>query len=158
MADEANAVGARNAVIADLKGSAGGYTVSLYRVSSVGRFTIGTTGPTEDLASAVAAASAYLDGAWKLQSIVRGDELQSSTKATVRYSSLRNWNAVRSALSSSPLISELQIDAVARDGALVSFVFAGSPDRLAQDLRQSGILLSDAATGLTLQMAGDGRF
>ncbi|MAK60801.1 MAG: hypothetical protein CMK09_07470 [Ponticaulis sp.] len=158
MADEANAVGARNAVIAELNGSEGSYTVSLYRVSSAGRFTIGTTGPVESLPEAVAAASAYLDAAWKRQSIVRADELRSSTEATIRFSSIRNWNSVRTALSTSPLISDFQIDAVARDGALVSFAYAGNRDRLAQDLRQSGILLSETLSGWTMQMAGDSGF
>ncbi|MAP93973.1 MAG: hypothetical protein CMK07_03385 [Ponticaulis sp.] len=158
LAGEASSVGARNAVIASLNGSEGAYSVQLTRVTSAGNTAIGTTGTVETLSDAVDAATAYMDAAWKRQSVIRGSDGQTSANATVRYSSLRSWNGVRSALSNSPLVSGLQVNAVARNGALVSFVFAGSQDRLETDLGQSGVVLSQSASGWVLQLAGDRSF
>lgn len=155
---EADAVGARNVVIAELNGSEGAYSVGLYRVSSAGRASIGTTGQVASLSEAVTAASAYLDAAWKRQAIVRGGEGQSTAVATVRFSRLSSWNRLRSALANSPLVSGFSVDALARDGAMVSFTFAGDRDRLARDLEQSGVVLSGAAGSLVLQLAGDRAF
>ena len=152
---EADAVGARNVVIAELKGSEGSYSVQLVRVSSAGRATIGTTGQVATVKDAVLAASSYLDAAWKRQAIVRGGDVQSDAQAIVRYTKLSSWNRLRTALANSPLVSGFSIDALARDGALVSFTFAGDTDRLARDLEQSGVVMSGGPGGMVLQLAGD---
>ena len=155
---EASAAGARNAVIANLQGSEGAYSVQLYRESSAGRETIGTTGQVASLEEAVLAATAYLDAVWKRQSIVRGGDGQTETSATVRFSGLSSWNRLRSALANSPLVSGFQVRALARDGAVVSFTYAGDGDRLSRDLRQSGVVLSRNPGSWTMQLAGDSGF
>ena len=152
---EVNAAGARNAVIAELTGSEGSYSVRLTQVASGGRSAIGTTSPVATLPDAARAASAYLDQVWKRRSIIRGSDGESRAEATIRFSSLENWNALRSALSNSPRVSGFQIEAIARDGALVSFVYAGEAERLTSDLQQSGIVTTNSPQGWTMHIAGD---
>ena len=145
-------------MIAELNGSEGAYSVQLYRVSSAGRSAIGTTGQVATMSEAVSAASAYLDAAWKRQAIVRGGDSQSTSVATVRFSRLSSWNRLRTSLANSPLVSGFTVKALARDGAMVSFTFAGDRDRLARDLEQSGVVLSGTSGNLVLQLAGDRAF
>ena len=154
---EANAVGAGNAIIADLVGSAGSYSVRLVRVTPQGQTDIGTTSPVATLEEAVNAASAYLDETWKRQAVVRGNEGSSRTSATVRYTGLSDWNELRTALSNSPLISEFEVKAIAREGALVSFTHAGGNERLISELRQRGVRLSETASGWVMELSRSGR-
>jgi hypothetical protein len=155
---EVKAVGAGNAVIADLSGTQGSYRVTLVRVTPQGKTTLGSTNAVATLKEAVEAASAYLDETWKRQAVVRGGDNQSRTEATVRYSGLVDWNELRTALSNSPLVSEFQVQAVSREGALVSFTHSGGNERLVSELRQRGVALSDTSSGWVMELARTGRY
>ena len=81
----------------------------------------------------------------------------SRTSATVRYTGLSDWNELRTALSNSPLISEFEVKAIAREGALVSFTHAGGNERLVSELRQRGVRLSETASGWVMELSRTGR-
>lgn len=158
LSSEARAVGASNAILAELVTSDTTYAVRLTRVTAAGNFSIGQTGFVATMEEAVAAASAYLDAAWKTRSIVRGDEVRTESTATVRYRDQRSWNRVRSALAGSPLISGFKVDAIASDGALVSFTYAGSPERLQTEFGQQGIVLTTGDAGWSIALGGSRQF
>jgi hypothetical protein len=52
------------------------------------------------------------------------------------------------------VISEIRIEAVGREGALVSFSFVGDQAQLAAELQRRGVRLDNTATGPTLRVAG----
>ena len=102
------------------------------------------------------AASTYLDEAWKRQAVIRSGST-SRASASVRYTDLRTWSQLRSALSESALVSEFQVNAISRDGALVTFKYAGDDDRLIGELRQRGVLLKRSGSGWVMESASGGR-
>jgi len=143
---------ARRGVIAKLNGSAGNYTVAVSILTAAGREDLGVTQSTRTLKDAVNLATARLDNTWRRQSIV-STSARTLADATVRYTSLAEWNTLRSQLPRSPLVTDFQIKAVSSDGAVVKFAFAGAADRLAADLRQRGISLEQSATGWVMSSA-----
>ncbi|HBJ93374.1 MAG TPA: hypothetical protein DDZ43_10895 [Hyphomonadaceae bacterium] len=158
VAPEVRSVGATGAIFAGLVGTDGDYAVNLTRMTAAGQTVIGRTRSVATLEEAVAAASAYMDAAWKSQSIVRSDEARTDSTAVARFSDQRSWNAMRSAMSNSPLISGFRVDAIARDGALVSFTYAGSEERLRTEFSQRGINLSSSPDGWVIEYGGGRRF
>lgn len=149
---EASSQRARRGVIAELKGRAGGWRVNVSTVTAVGTELVGTTAPQPSLEGAAAAVTSLMDEAWKEASIVR-DRTRTRRQANVRYTSLAEWNTLRGALVRSPLVSEFQINAIARDGAMITFTYAGEPPRLQNDLLQRGVALNDRAGGWELTSA-----
>lgn len=75
--------------------------------------------------------------------------------ATALYTSQAQWEQIKSALeaAAATLISGIRIEAVGRDGALVSFVFTGSREQLAAELARRGVALEDTAAGPVLRVA-----
>lgn len=149
---EMQILGAERAVLARLSGGAGNYRVRLTLVTAAGATPMGTTPPAGTLEEAVEVASELMSETWKRDSIVRTD-LRSIVEASVLYTSIAEWNTLRGALARSPLVFEFQTLAIARDGALVRFAFAGDTARLARDLRQRGVTLETDAAGWILTSA-----
>lgn len=152
---EASSQRARRGVLAELKGRDGAWRVALSTVTAAGTVNVGTTSPKPTLAAAAAAASTYMGEAWKQSSIVRS-RTRTLRQANVRYTSLAEWNTLRGAMVRSPLVSEFQIKAIARDGAMISFAHVGEPARLQNDLLQRGVALNDKAGIWTLTSAVSG--
>ncbi len=140
LSPEALSAGARRGIIAELGGRDGAWRVTLSTVTASGNEPIGATASARTLAEAARMASDLLGEAWKQASIVR-DGSASEISAVVRYTSLAEWNTLRAALAQSPLVSTFRTLAVARDGALVTFVFGGDISRLQADLTQRGVEL-----------------
>ena len=69
------------------------------------------------------------------------------------YTSIAEWNSLRSALARSPLVFEFQTQAIARDGAMIRFAYAGTHERLIQDLRQRGVELDPDPAGWVMTSA-----
>jgi len=151
---EAATVGARRGVLAELSGSGGAYRVTLSTVTAAGTELLGTTSSSASMQGAADAAAAFMDEDWKRRSIIRGGA-RTTTSASVRYTSLAEWNTLRTALARSPLVSDFKITAIARDGALVTFAYAGDEPRLQNDLLQRGVSLAEThdAQGLVLRSA-----
>ena len=121
-------------------------------VTAAGTERVGTTPYASSLEVAVDRMVALLDENWKEVSVIRSGERTPAT-ASVRYTSLAEWNTLRGALARSPLISEFRIEAIARDGALVAFSYAGDPPRLQNDLLQRGVSLSENEMGWIVRSA-----
>ncbi len=153
VSEEAAAVGAKRAILAQLFGEEGAWRVRLTRVSPAGQRALGTTAPVATMEEAVTAATAYLGEIWKQQAMVRSD-VKSLARANILYTSIAEWNTLRTALIRSPLVSDFQTLAIARDGALVRFAFAGEDvTRLQTELRQRGVALDPAPDGWVLRSA-----
>lgn len=153
LAAEMNAVGAKRGIIAQLYGTEGAYRVGLSLVMPEGQRALGTTNSVATLEEAVEAATAYLGEIWKREAIVRSD-VKSLAQASILYTSVAEWNTLRGALIRSPLVSDFQTIAMARDGALVRFAFAGEDvARLQAELRQRGVALDPDPAGWVLTSA-----
>lgn len=142
LSPEAGSLRARRAVLAELIGREGAWRVSVSIVTTAGTEKIGITLPASTVEGAAAAMVGLLEENWKRASIIRGGE-RTQAKATVRYTSLAEWNTLRGALARSPLVSDFRTTAVARDGAVVTFAYLGDPQRLQNDLLQRGVALGD---------------
>ncbi|MEM7768200.1 MAG: hypothetical protein AAF253_12045 [Pseudomonadota bacterium] len=150
---EVSSTGAKRAIKAQLFGTEGAYRVRLAQTGPNGERALGTTNPVATMDDAVAAATAYLGEIWKREAIIRSD-VKSLVNASILYTSVAEWNTLRSALIRSPLVSDFQTIAIARDGSMVRFAFAGEDvPRLQNELRQRGVALDPDPAGWVLTSA-----
>ncbi|MEO0817457.1 MAG: hypothetical protein AAFX86_09130 [Pseudomonadota bacterium] len=152
LSPEARVRGAQRAVIAQLVGQPGAYAVDLTLVTPSGQGGLGRSDYAADLEGASAAAARRLSDVWKDSAVVRSNT-RTIVTASVFYTSIAEWNTLRSALARSPLVSEFNTEAIARDGALVRFAYAGETERLMADLRQRGVELDADFSGWVLTSA-----
>ena len=153
--DEVALYGAQRGMFANLRGAQGGYLVDLVSVTASGTRSIGTTRRASSLGGAKAAVVELLNEEWKRTSIVR-DSNRTLIEATVRYTSLAEWNTLRGALVRSPLISNFQTRAISTDGAFIAFAFAGDGQRLTSDLRDRGVVINAEEIGWVMTSAISG--
>ncbi|MEM1151051.1 MAG: hypothetical protein AAGI03_10900 [Pseudomonadota bacterium] len=149
---EARVRGAERAIVAQLVGQPGAYAVDLTLVTPSGVGGLGRSDYAADLDGAVEAASELLSETWKESAVVRST-IRTVVTASVFYTSIAEWNTLRGALARSPLVSQFTTQAIARDGALVRFAYAGETERLMSDLRQRGVELDADASGWVLMSA-----
>jgi len=100
-------------------------------------------------------ASQRLQNDWKARVAVGGGQ-RARISASALYTDQRQWESIKTALqgAAQTLISEIRIEAVGRDGALVSFVFVGDRNQLVAELARRGVTLQDTPTGPTLRVSG----
>ncbi|RIJ15625.1 hypothetical protein D1227_19230 [Henriciella mobilis] len=149
---DVQAADARRAIKAVLDGSRGAFRVDLYSVTAAGETRLGSTGSMPTLEAAVDAASGVLDYVWKSQSIIRTQE-RTPARSTVFFTSLVEWNSLRSAMARSPLVEDFVIEGLSRTGAVVAFVHAGDTNRLISNLRERGIMLDPDPSGWVMTTA-----
>ena len=152
MAAEANAYNARRGILAELEGRDGAWRVIVSTVTAGGVEPVGATPPAATLGAAVDAVANLLDESWKQSSIIR-DSKRTDVSASVLFTSLAEWNTLRGALARSPLVSDFRTKAVAREGAVVTFSYAGDENRLRNDLIQRGVTLAREQDELILRSA-----
>lgn len=106
------------------------------------------------LASLADQASTRLQNDWKGR-IATGGGQRARVSASAIYTDQRQWERIKDALegAAATLISEIRIEAVGREGALVSFSFVGDRSQLAAELQRRGVALTDTAQGPTLRVA-----
>ncbi len=153
--DELALYGAQRAMFANLRGGQGSYIVDVVSVTASGARAIGTTRRARTLDGAVQAVGDLLNEDWKRNSIVR-DSSRTLIEATVLYTSLTEWNTLRSALVQSPLVSNFQTRAISTDGAFIAFAFAGDGQRLTSDLRDRGVVINAEEIGWVMTSAISG--
>jgi len=107
------------------------------------------------LAGLAEQASARVQNDWKTQVAASGGQ-QARISASAIYTDQHQWETIKEALegAAQTLISQIRIEAVGRDGALVSFSFVGDRNQLVSELARRGVTLSDTANGPTLQLSG----
>ncbi len=105
-------------------------------------------------AALVAQANDAIQGEYKL----RAASLASTggrISASALYADQAEWERIKDALerAATTRISEIRIEAVGREGALVSFSYTGGQDDLVAELRRQGVSLENAAYGPVLRAA-----
>ncbi|MEM1148319.1 MAG: hypothetical protein AAF582_03065 [Pseudomonadota bacterium] len=150
--DEIALFGARRAIFANLRGAQGSFIVDLVSVTPSGQRRIGISRRAPTLEAAIEAVTNKLNEDWKQTSIIR-DTRRTLIEATVRYTSLAEWITLRNALVQSPLVSNFQTRAIATDGAVVAFGFAGDGQRLTSDLRDRGVVITAEPIGWVMTSA-----
>ncbi len=83
-----------------------------------------------------------LEADWKRNSIVRSGE-RAVLSASVAYSSLGEWQTIRSRLAQIPPIKTINIVAVSAGGAQVELDYAGTVDTLELNLAQQNLALTN---------------
>jgi hypothetical protein len=106
------------------------------------------------LATLAEQASMRLQDEWKARAAVGGAQ-RGRISASAIYSDQAQWERIKEALegAAQTLISEIRIEAVGREGALVSFSFVGDEAQLAAELGRRGVRLEQGAIGPTLRVA-----
>lgn len=106
------------------------------------------------LASLAEQASLRIQDEWKARAAVGGAQ-GGRISASAIYSDQAQWERIKGALEAAAqtLISQIRIEAVGRDGALVSFSFVGDETQLAAELNRRGVRLEQGAMGPTLRVA-----
>jgi len=152
LSPEATPQNARRGILAELQGRDGAWRVVVSTVTPTGTEPVGATPPAASLSAAADAVATLLDESWKQASIIR-DGSRTDVSASVLFTSLVEWNTLRGALARSPLVSDFRTKAVAREGAVVTFSYAGDENRLRNDLIQRGVTLAREQNELTLRSA-----
>jgi hypothetical protein len=100
-------------------------------------------------------ASARVQNDWKSRNAGAGAGPGGRLSVTALYGNQGQWEQIKSALegAASSVISEIRIEAVGREGALVSFSFVGDANQVAAELRRRGVTLENGAQGAVLRVA-----
>jgi hypothetical protein len=128
---------------------------------------VGPNGLRRDRGTAQVRVSADLQGSLQALADQVNDRIQSDWKsrlasaatqqervsATVEYASLAEWLRIKSGLeaAAATMIRDIRIEAVARDGALVSFSYIGDRQSLAAELRRHGVQMEETSSGPVLR-------
>ncbi|MHA6288388.1 DUF2066 domain-containing protein [Maricaulis sp. CAU 1757] len=119
----------------------GGYLVD---IDAEGSLAVSTWGPVS-VASWEEAARMFVGDqelAWKQDTIVR-DLSERELRLTVFYSSLADWRGLQSVIAGTSLIADAQLDALSRDGALMTIRHRGDRAQLAAELAERGAALEE---------------
>jgi hypothetical protein len=120
----------------------GGYLVIL---PVNGEMQIETWGPETVFGGWSNAARSFVvsrEDVWKQQSIVRDGEEQ-EMRVTVIYSGLPEWHSLRDVLTGASLVADARLDALSRDGALMTVNYRGDLGQLVNELAERGAALED---------------
>jgi hypothetical protein len=92
-----------------------------------------------------------LEADWKQVSAVVATEVV-TTSVSVLYTSHRDWIALQEAINTSAQIRDARLDALSKDGALMTISYGGDVARLSNELRFKGVLVEqDPNLGLVLR-------
>lgn len=163
-APHAQREGAASALYATLRVQGATLTAQLVEVSAAGTRNRGeltaraaSTDPAAlrvAMASLAEQASVQLQNEWKARAAVSAGQ-RGRISASALYASQQQWERIKQALegAAGTMISEIRIEAVGRQGALVSFSFTGAPAQLEADLARRGVRLQQGASGWELRVA-----
>lgn len=89
-----------------------------------------------------------LESDWKQASAVVGGE-EVTTSVSILYNSHRDWIALQDAINTSAQIKGARLDALSKDGALMTISYGGDISRLSNELRFKGVRVEqDPSLGL----------
>ncbi|WP_019962081.1 DUF2066 domain-containing protein [Woodsholea maritima] len=80
--------------------------------------------------------------AWKEASIVR-DLSESEMEVSVLFTSLTQWRDLQTAIAGASLVRDARLDAISRDGAVMTLTYRGARGQLESVLRERGAVLSE---------------
>lgn len=157
----AQAAGAGAALIATLRLQGGNASATFQEVSAAGVRDRGTATARvqgDDLRGALLALSVQandrVQADWKSRAAA-GTGARGRISASALYATQADWERIKTGLegAASSLISEIRIEAVGREGALVSFSFTGEQTALVAELRRRGVSLENSEFGPVLRTA-----
>lgn len=79
---------------------------------------------------------------WKRDTIVRGGVL-GEVRVTVLYAGLGEWRAMQEILAGASLVEAARLDAMSRDGALMTLSYRGEQEQLRLELAERGAALEE---------------
>ncbi|WP_416879228.1 hypothetical protein [Litorimonas sp.] len=95
-----------------------------------------------------------LERDWKAATAVLAGQAESMS-VSVLYASLDDWQALKAAIDSSAQIQDARLDAMSKDGALMTLTYAGDIDRLRRELAFKGVdIRQDREMGIVLTRSG----
>ncbi|MDX2236327.1 MAG: DUF2066 domain-containing protein [Hyphomonadaceae bacterium] len=153
---------AASALYATLQVSGGVATATLVEVGPGGpprdrgavTARIGAGGLPEAAQALAAQANERIQAEWKTRAASRSGQ-RGRVSASALYANQAQWERIKAGLeaAAATTISEIRIEAVAREGALVSFSFVGDREQLAAELRRQGVIMEEGQIGPTLRVA-----
>jgi hypothetical protein len=156
-------IGAAAALFATVQNSGSTATATLIEVGPNGRridrgsvtTPVGTDGLDEAYRRLADAASARLQADWRAQAVQTATAVRGRLTASALYQSQADWTRIKQALESlaQGAISEIRIEAIARDGAVVSFAFPGAFERAVDEFRRRGLVLAETPQGPVMRVA-----
>ncbi len=120
----------------------GGYLVTL---DSGEEMAVETWGPNTVYGGWSDAAASFVadrENTWKSQSVVRDGETQ-EMRVTVLYGGLAEWQSLQSILTGASLVTDARLDALSRDGALMTVNYRGALEQLESELSERGAALEE---------------
>ncbi len=97
--------------------------------------------------------AAVLQEEWKRRAIVRGGGTN-EVRISVLYDGLADWRRLQTALGGASLIEDARLDAMTRDGALMTVNHRGRPDQLALELSERGVDLQTSDVVYVARLTG----
>jgi len=95
-----------------------------------------------------------LEEKWKSNTAVLAGQAESMS-VSVLYNSLEDWQTLKTAIDGSAQIQDARIDAMSKDGALMTLSYAGNMDRLKRELAFKGVdIRKDRKMGVVLSLSG----
>lgn len=107
------------------------------------------------LAQLAEQANQRIQSEWKARATA-GAGQRGRISASALYANQAQWERIKQGLegAAQTLISEIRIEAVGREGALVSFTFVGDPGQLTAELERRGVRLEQTVSGPVLRAIG----
>lgn len=95
-----------------------------------------------------------LESDWKANTVSLAEEAV-SMPVSILYESQAEWQRLKAAINGSAQIQDARLDAMSKDGALMTLTYAGNMDRLTRELAFKGVTLrKDSKLGMVLTRAG----
>ena len=158
----AQAAGATSVIFATLRTQGGTVVASLVEVDAnarreradVASRIDGDNGLRAALSSLAEQANTRVQNEWRAR-LATGAGQRERVTASALYSDQAQWELIKDALegAAATIISEIRIQAVGREGALVSFSYVGERTQLIAELTRRGVSVQDTPQGVVLRVA-----
>lgn len=152
---EGTRFGVTQILVAEARDTGAGISVALtdYNLNTGEKKSLGTVSGA-DYAAAAVAAVAMLEGEWKRAAVVQRENAV-SMEVSVLYRSHADWQRLQGVINDSAQITDARLDALSKDGALMTITYGGDPARLANELSYKGVAFEESeALGPVIRLAG----
>lgn len=150
----ARAHGVDHVLVAVASPSSGGYSINLTEYDLEGRSSDLGRVSANSLNGGAYSALQKIEDDWKRKSISRVKSAR-DVQVSVLYNSHREWIIISDELTQSSLIVDAQLDALSKDGAMMTLTVASDLAGLSEELSYKGLSLrEDRNLGLVIQRRG----
>ena len=152
---EGSRFGVRQILVAEARDTGAGVNVSLtdYNLNTGEARKAGSV-TAADFAAAAVGAVAKLEAGWKEAAITQLDNAV-SMEVSVLYRTHADWQRLQDVINTSAQISDARLDALSKDGALMTITYGGDISRLANELSYKGVAFEQTeALGAVIKVAG----